>query len=115
MKAGTLVGGTVLTGLVGGLSQIAGVPWGAVVAVVVLGLLFTFMLGLAQVLVPQESHDKVLFWERVLTYWDRRRTTMSLQDRPPLRLGNTATEQDMTVIPAPRSATSNESAPARSP
>ncbi|MFF5233400.1 hypothetical protein [Dactylosporangium sp. NPDC000521] len=122
MKPGTLVGGSVVTGLVGGMFQFAGVPWGAVLAIAVLGLLFTFVLSLAQVLVPQESHDKVLLWEKVLKHWDRRRTTTPVQDRPrpssarlrpnrtppsspgPARLRRTSARRRALRNPAPRTA-----------
>src|SRR5689334_2308020 len=62
MKASTLVGGSVLTSLM------AGVPWGVVLAVVVLGLVVTFVLGLAQLVIPQDSGDRVLLWEKILEY-----------------------------------------------
>jgi len=79
MKSSTLIGGSVLTSLFSGTSQLVGAPWGAVMAIATTGLLFTLILGLAQLAMPQESHDKVLLWEKFFAYQERRRTVVALQ------------------------------------
>jgi hypothetical protein len=115
MKASTLVGGSVLTSLVGGMVQLIGAPSGAVLAVVVIGLLFTFILGLAQVVMPQESQDKVLLWGKVLAYRERRRNAMPLKKKSQPHRAPGASAQDTTVVALPRSATRIERTSARSP
>jgi hypothetical protein len=114
VKAPTLVGGSVVTSVVGGLSQLAGAPWGAVFAIAIIGLLFTLIMGLFQTAVPQDSHDKVEFWEKVFTYLERRRTAVPAKKARPRRAIRASPEQDATVVPLPRSAPVSEQAHARS-
>src|SRR5690242_19095442 len=83
MKTSTLVGGSTLTSLVGGMVQMLGVPWGAVLAIVIIGLMGTIILSLAQVAMPQESHDKRLLWERFFEYRERRHTVVSANKTRP--------------------------------
>jgi hypothetical protein len=116
MKASTLVGGSVLTSLVGGMFQLVGAPWGAVLVIVVLGLLCTFVLGLAQLAMPQESRDKVLLWEKVLLYRERRTTAApATKTRPREAVADTPPKWDATTVALPHSAMSSENTPARSP
>jgi hypothetical protein len=85
MKAPTLVGGSVVTSVVSGVLQLAGAPWGAVVAIAITGLLCTLILGLVQTAMPQESHDKVEFWEKFFAYRERRRTAVPAKKSGPPR------------------------------
>jgi hypothetical protein len=114
----TLVGGSVLTSLFSGMSQLIGAPWGAVMAIAIIGLLATLILGLAQLAMPQESHDKVLLWEQFFAYRERRRTAASAKKSRPRRAVRASPEHDATIVALPRSATSSERTahtPARSP
>ena len=114
MKAPTLVGGSVVTSVVSGISQLAGAPWGAVVAIAIVGLLCTLILGLVQTAVPQESHDKVEFWEKVFAYLERRRTAVPAKKSRLRRAVRASPEHDATVVALPRSAPTSEKTPARS-
>ena len=57
-----------MTGLFSGMAQMLGAPWQAVLAIAIVGLLVTLILGLAQLAMPQESQDKRLLWEKFIDY-----------------------------------------------
>ncbi|SNY72834.1 hypothetical protein [Paractinoplanes atraurantiacus] len=115
MKAPTLVGGSVVTSVVGGISQLAGAPWGAVVTIAIIGLLCTLILGLVQTVIPQESHDKVEFWDKVFAYLERRRTAVPTKKTRPRRAILASPEHDAAVVAPPRSTPTSEQRPACSP
>lgn len=114
MKAPTLVGGSVVTSVVGGVSQLAGAPWGVVVAIAILGLLCALILGFFQTVWPQESHDKAEVLDKWFAYRERRRTAVPAKKARPRRAIRASPEHDATVVPMPRSAPANEQAHARS-
>ncbi|MDG4838284.1 hypothetical protein O7631_17335 [Micromonospora sp. WMMD967] len=57
--AGLTALGTLLGGLVG-------VPWQALLAYTLFAALCTTVVALAQILVPQNSGDRVLWWDKIL-------------------------------------------------
>lgn len=119
MKAPGLLGGPVVTGLVGGMAQMFGAPWQAVLAIAIIGLLITLILGLAQLAMPQESQesqDKRLLWEKFIDYRrERLHTAAPAKKSRPRRAVRAAPEQKATVVALPRSPASSERTTARSP
>jgi hypothetical protein len=117
MKAPGLLGGPVVTGLVGGMAQMLGAPWQAVLAIAIVGLLITLILGLAQLAMPQESQDKRLLWEKFIDYRRERLhiTAPMKKSRRPRRAVRAAPEQKAPVVALPRSPASSERTTARSP
>jgi hypothetical protein len=114
MKMPKLAGGSALTSLISVASKLGGAPWAAVLAIVALGLFLTFCLHLVQLLMPQDSHDKVLLWEKILAHRARRHTRRATRESRSRRDARPATAaRPRDALPRPTS--SSESAPARSP
>ncbi|MFC3989613.1 hypothetical protein [Actinoplanes siamensis] len=84
-------------------------------AIAIIGLLATVLLGLAQLAMPQESHDKVLFWEKFFAYRELRRTAVPAKKTHPRRAVRASPEDDVPVVTLPHPATPNEQIPARTP
>ncbi len=116
MKAPGLLGGSVVTGLFSGMAQMFGAPWQAVMAIAIIGLLVTLILGLAQLAMPQESQDKRLLWEKFIDYRrERLHIAAPAKKSRPRRAVRAAPEQRATVVALPRSSASSERTTARSP
>ncbi|MEU7935232.1 hypothetical protein [Micromonospora echinofusca] len=115
MKVSTLAGGLGFTGLANIMAGAIGAPWWSLLTVTVLGIICTTAIGLAQVLMPHESHDKVLLWNRFWEYRERRRTSVATEKRRARRAVGATTKQGNNVIDLPRSGTTSEQTPARSP
>ncbi|MEU7903335.1 hypothetical protein [Actinoplanes sp. NPDC049118] len=81
MRGATVAGGLGLTGLVNILANAIGAPWWALVTATMMGILCTTLVGVVHIVIPQESHDKVVFWNRYLLYRERRRTRAIPRDR----------------------------------
>ena len=61
-----LLGPVGLTALGNLLGNWLGLPWPALLAYTLLAALCTTAVALAQILVPQDSHDKLLWWGELL-------------------------------------------------
>jgi hypothetical protein len=92
-----------------------GVPWGAVLAIVIIGLVGTIILSLAQVAMPQESQDKRLLWERFFEYRERCHTAASANKSRPRKAEQAAADHDATVAALAGSLTSSGGTAAHSP
>ncbi|MFG3423381.1 hypothetical protein [Micromonospora sp. NPDC048063] len=115
MKVSTLAGGLGFTGLANIMAGAIGAPWWALLTVTVLGIICTTVIGLAQVLMPHESHDKVLLWNGFWEYRERRRTSVTAKKRRAHRAVGATARKEANVIDLPRSGTTSERTPARSP
>jgi hypothetical protein len=114
MKAPTLVGGSVGTSVVSGVSRLAGAPWGATMAIAIVALLCTFILGFVQTAMPQESHDKVELWEKFFAYRERRRTAVPAKNNRPRRAVRASPEPGAPIVALSGSAPTSDHMPARS-
>ena len=114
MKAPGLLGGSIVTGLANITANAMNAPTWAIVTVTVLGLLCVLVLGVLQLLVPQESQDKRLLWERFLEHKERRHIAAPAKQSRPQKAVRAAPEPDATHT-TPRSPASNARTTARSP
>lgn len=81
---GSVLGGLGFTGIISMLGTMVGVPWGALLAVVLAGMLLTTVVALAQLAMPQDSADKTQLWDTVLKYRARRQAPAVPATQPPL-------------------------------
>jgi uncharacterized membrane protein len=114
VKLSTLAGGLGITALTNIMGNAIGAPWQALLAVTLVAIVCTTFIGTLQVLMPDESHDKVLLWNKFLTYRERR-TSGPVKKRSAQRAVSATTRQTTNVIGLPRSDTTSQRTPARSP
>ncbi|WP_327188271.1 hypothetical protein [Streptomyces sp. NBC_01334] len=68
-------------GNVGALTlTLAGAPWGIVLAVALTGLVIVLVQSLVQGTIPQDSPDRLAWWQH---YWNYRRTQPQTHTTPP--------------------------------
>ncbi|RSM68169.1 hypothetical protein DMB66_13945 [Actinoplanes sp. ATCC 53533] len=114
MKAPNLLGGSVVIGLANVMANVMNAPTWAVVTIIVLSLICVLVLGVLQLVMPQESQDKRLLLEKVLEYKERCRVPVPAKKTRQRRAIRASPEQNATVAPLPRSAALTEQTPARS-
>lgn len=73
MKAATVAGGLGFTAMAGIMANAIGAPWWGLLIVIILGIVCTTVVSLAQIFLPQESSDKVLLYDKIMKHRDRRR------------------------------------------
>jgi hypothetical protein len=112
VKLSTLAGGLGITTLANIMAGAIGAPWWALLTVTLVGIFCTTFIGALQVVMPDESHDKVLLWDKFLTHRERRRTSVPAKKR---RAAGATARQEAHVIDLPRSGTTSQRTPARSP
>jgi hypothetical protein len=73
------------------------------------------VIGLAQVLMPHESHDKVLLWNRFWEHRERHRTSVAAEKRRARRSVGATARKEVDVIDLSRSGATSERTAAQSP
>jgi hypothetical protein len=115
VKIPNLTSGLGFTGLANIVAGVIGMPGWAILTVALLSIVCATLVKLAEIFIPHESHDKVLCWDKILTYRERRHTSVPAKKRRPPRAVGATASQDANVIDLPRSGTTSERTPARSP
>jgi hypothetical protein len=81
-RAAAVGGGLAAAGTASSLVLLAGAPWQAVAAVVVVIAVCGTVLGVVQTLVPQESRDRVIWSRDRLRHRAKRRSRVAQRARP---------------------------------
>lgn len=82
-RLGPYAGGAGVVGGVGvGGLRITGAPWWGMALVVVISLVIFALCALLQIALPQDSSDKVVWWDALLQYLERRETRRKPVESP---------------------------------